>query len=157
KKGKSELYLKDAGALETHLLETVCRDTTLSRGTGAPITGEELAKLIKKIENTRQLRKQLDKRGDERILSAFAEAGLSEDDLKDRDKLERLEAKVMAEVTRRHDELGQAAAEYKLDAEHGTWQLRYAAGVQGVRRHTLVNSDLVRMGEFIELRKHTAE
>ena len=57
------------------------------------------------------MRAQLDKRSDGRITAQFAEAGLSEDDLKDRDKLERLEAKVMAEVSRRHGELGQAAAD----------------------------------------------
>src|SRR5262249_51860905 len=83
--------------------------------------------------------------------------GLLEEDLRDKDKLERVEANVMAEVTRRHGDLGQAAPEYKLDAKHGGWELRFAAGVQGVRRHTVINADLVRTPEFVDLRRISAE
>jgi hypothetical protein len=57
---------------------------------------------VKRIGQTRRLREQLDKRGDGRITAQFAEAGLCVGDLRDRDKLERIEAKIMAEVTRRH-------------------------------------------------------
>jgi hypothetical protein len=34
-----------------------------------------------------------------------------------------------AQVSRRHGELGQAAASYKQDIEHGTWELKFPAGV----------------------------
>jgi len=107
--------------------------------------------------DTAWLREQLDKRGDGRITAQFAEAGLSEDDLKDRDKLERLGARVMAEVSRRHGELGQAQPTYKQDLEHGTWELKFPAGVHGIRRATLINSDLVRSAEFLELSRISAE
>jgi DNA gyrase subunit B len=100
---------------------------------------------------------QLDKRADRRIVSEFADAQLSESDLRDRDKLERLEAKVMAEVQRRHGELGQAGAEYKEDTEHGTWELRFAAGQHGVRRQTIISAELVRSPEFNELKRISAE
>ena len=63
----------------------------------------------------------------------------------------------MAEVSRRYPELGQAGAEYKQDSEHGTWELRYGAGMHGVRRHTTISADLVRSAEFVELRKISAE
>src|SRR5262249_61644738 len=100
-----------------------------------------------------RLREQLDKRSDGRITAQFAEAGLSEDDLKDRDKLERLEAKVMAEVSRRHGELGQAAATYKQDIEHGTWEIRFPAGAHGIRRATGNHSHVVRSAEVVRLRR----
>jgi DNA gyrase subunit B len=100
---------------------------------------------------------QLDKRSDRRIVSEFADAQLSESDLRDRDKLERIEAKVMAEVQRRHGELGQAGAEYKEDTEHGTWELRFAAGQHGVRRQTTISAELVRSPEFNELKRISAE
>jgi DNA gyrase subunit B len=158
KKGKTELYLKNEVALEDYLLDSVCRETVLHRGANAlPIAGHELVALVKRIGQTRRLREQLDKRGDGRITALFAEAGLSEADLKDRDKLERLEAKVMAEVSRRHGELGQAAATYKQDIEHGTWELRFPAGAHGIRRATVINSDVVRSAEFVELRRASAE
>ena len=158
KKGKTELYLKNEIALEDYLLDSVCRETVLHRGGDSPpLAGGDLVALVKRIHQARRLREQLDKRSDGRITAQFAEAGLSEDDLKDRDKLERLEAKVMAEVSRRHGELGQAAATYKQDIEHGTWELRFPAGAHGIRRATVINSDVVRSAEFVELRRASAE
>jgi DNA gyrase subunit B len=158
KKGKSELYLKNESALEDYLLDSVCRETVLHRGADEPpLAGGELVALVKRIGQARRVRELLDKRGDGRITAQFAEAGLSEDDLKDREKLERLEAKVMAEVSRRHGDLGQAAATYKQDLEHGTWELKFPAGVHGIRRATVINSDLVRSAEFVELRRASAE
>jgi DNA gyrase subunit B len=157
KKGKTELYLKNEGALEDYLLDSVCRETVLHRGAEAPLTHLELAELVKRISQARRLRAQLDKRSDGRITAQFAEAGLSEDDLKDRERLEQLEAQVMAEVARRHGELGQAAASYKQDVEHGNWELRFPPGVHGIRRATVLNSDVVRSAEFVELRRISAE
>ncbi|HEY5946278.1 MAG TPA: toprim domain-containing protein, partial [Kofleriaceae bacterium] len=156
KKGKTELYLKNEQALEDFLLESVTKETTLHAGDKV-LTGKELAEIIKRINQARRLRMQLDKRADRRIVSEFADAQLSESDLRDREKLERLEAKVMAEVSRRHTELSQAAGEYKQDSEHGTWEIRFIGGQHGVRRHTTISADLVRSPEFVELRKISAE
>ena len=153
KKGKTELYLKNEQALEDFLLESVTKETKLLLGNNTELTGHALAECIKRITSAKRVRMQLDKRADRRIVSAFADAQLSEADLRDKDKLERIEAKVMAEVSRRHGELGQAGAEYKQDVEHGTWELFYQAGQHGVRRHTHINADLVRSPEFAELKK----
>ncbi len=157
KKGKTELYLKNEQALEDYLLDSVCKETVLTRGNGGPLTGKDLEVLIKRINQARRVRMQLDKRSDRRIVAAFADANLTEEDLRDRDKLERLEAKVMAEVSRRHGELGQAAPEYVKDSEHGTWELRFGAGQHGVRRATVISADLVRTAEFNELRRLSQE
>ena len=157
KKGKTELYLKNEQALEDYLLESVCRETTLDRNGSGPLTGDELLALVKRINQAKRVRAQLDKGTDARISAQFAEAGLSEEDLRDKDKLERLEAKVLAEVSRKHGELGQAAAEYTTDREHGGFAMRYGAGTHGVRRETMINADLVRSPAFVDLRKISAE
>ncbi len=157
KKGKTELYLKNEQALEDYLLDSVCKETVLTRAGAELLTGDGLAAAVKRINQARRLRAQLDKRTDGRITAQFADSGLTEDHLKNREKLELLEAKVMAEVSRRYPELGQAAAEYKQDPEHGTWELRYGAGHHGVRRHTTISADLVRAAEFVELRTISAE
>ena len=156
KRGKTELYLKNEQALEDFVLSSITKETTLETA-GAKVSGPELAALIKRINQARRLRAQLDRRSDARITAQFAEAGLSVDDLKDRARLERIEAKVMADVSRRNSELGQAAAEYRQDGEHGGWDLRFTAGQHGVRRHTTINTDLVRSAEFDELRKLSIE
>jgi DNA gyrase subunit B len=155
KKGKTELYLKNEVSLEEYLLDSVCKEATLRAGVEpvqATWTGRDLAALIKRVNHIKRLRTQLDKITDGRVSGQFAEAGLVVGDLRDRDKLERIEAKVMAEVSRRHGELGQAAAEYTQDSEHGTWELRFAAGKQGVRRATVLNKELVERSEFAHLR-----
>ena len=157
KKGKTELYLKNEQALEDFLLDSVTDETKLQLGNGTTITGKPLAELVKRVTQARRLRNLLDKRSDRRIVEQFAEAQLSEDDLRSRDRLERVEAKVMAEVTRRYGELGQAVPEYKQDVEHGTWEIRFAAGHHSVRRHTVVSVDLLRTAEFGELKKISAE
>ena len=161
KKGKTELYLKNEQALEDFLLDSVTKETVLHIGAPAPspntLTGKPLADMVKRITSARRLRMQLDKRADRRIVSEFADAQLSESDLRDRDKLERIEAKVMAEVSRRHGELGQAVPEYKQDSEHGTWEIRFASGHHGVRRPTVISADLVRSPEFVELKKISLE
>lgn len=157
KKGKVEMYLKNEGALEEYLLSSVTKETSLLSGDGSSITGEEFAKIVTRITTARGLRKQLDKRVDIRIASEFANAQLSEADLKDRNKLERIEAKVMADISRRHGELGQAVVEYTKDTEHGTWEVRFGAGQHGVRRHTVINAELVRSSEFKTLKEISAE
>jgi DNA gyrase subunit B len=158
KKGKTELYLKNEQALEDFLLDSVCKETILSSGNGAaPLNGDGLAAIVKRINSTRKLRAQLDKRGDARILAQFADIGLTEDDLKNKDKLELIEAKVMAEVSKKHGDLAGAAGEYKQDTEHGTWEMRFQAGSHGVRRHTTLSADLLRSAEFVELRRISAE
>jgi DNA gyrase subunit B len=157
KKGKQELYLKNEQALEDYLLDSVTKDTALVLGNGERITGNPLAELIKRITQGRAVRAQLDKRVDIRIVAPFADAQLAESDLRDRDRLERIEATVMAEVVRRHAELGQAAAEYHQDVEHGTWEMRFVAGQHGIRRHTTINADLLRSAEFNELKRVAAE
>jgi DNA gyrase subunit B len=60
-------------------------------------------------------------------------------------------------VSKRHGELGQASATYQQDVEHGTWELRFPAGVHGIRRATVINSDLVRSAAFVDLRRLSAE
>ncbi len=158
KKGKTELYLKNEAAMEDFVLDSVSRDASLERAGQPALTGAELADVVRRVMQVKKLRAQLDKRSDARISAQFAEANVTEDDLRDRDRLERVEAKVMAEVTRRYSELSQAAAEYVRDGEHGTWELRFAASKHGVRRATIINADLVRgPNELTELRRLTGE
>jgi DNA gyrase subunit B len=158
KRGKVERYLKNEKELGDFLLNHVCSDGVLRRPDGAKeITGEELRTIVTKVREALELRNHLERRSDARVTAQFAEAGLVEDDLKDRDRLERMEANVMAEISRKHGELGQAVPEYKQDREHGAWEMRFGAGNHGVRRHTVINVDLVRSVDFGELRKRSAE
>jgi DNA gyrase subunit B len=161
KKGKTEIYLKNEGALEEYLLDSVGTETSV-RGRGADgkdvtVTGAKIVDLVKRVAQVRRMRAELDKRGDARITGLFAEEGLTPDDLRDRAKLERIEARVTGELARRHAEMASLEFEYRKDAEHGSWALRVAPGVGGVKRETVIDNDLVQRADFGSLRSVTQE
>jgi DNA gyrase subunit B len=151
KKGKSERYLKNEEALEDFLLDSVCDEAIVTGATGDPLSAEPLKASIKKVYEARRLREHLDKRGDGRIIAAFAEAGLHPEDLRDPERLTTLIAAVKTELSRRHGELGGLELKLEKDAEHGTSSIRAQAGMFGVRRETVLGFDLVRSGDFPSL------
>jgi DNA gyrase subunit B len=156
KKGKQELYLKNEQAMEEYLIDSVGRECEV-RGTraGAERTakGTELVAFMKLVNEAKRMRLQLDKHGDGRISALFAEAGLVADDLRDRAKLEAIIARVKADLTARHGELGAVELSLKQDTEHGTWTARAGAGQHGVRRETVIDFESVAASEFHELRR----
>jgi DNA gyrase subunit B len=157
KKGKHELYLKNEAALQEYLLTTVTGETTVTGKGGKPYTGKGLMDLVSKISAARRMRSHLDKRGDARILALFAEEGLTVENLAARDALEAVANSVVIELGHRHGEMAALEFEYTKDPEHDSWALRVAPGVFGVRKETVINVDLVRSSEFIELRRKTQE
>jgi len=160
KKGKHEQYLKNEAALEDYLLDDVCHEAIVAgtrAGTPVEITGSDLVDLVKRVNQAGRMRQQLDKKGDARITGAFAEAGLTLEDLKHRDRLTALIAEVKAELGRRHGELGGVELELRQDRERGDWSLRAAPGLFGVRRETVIGHDLVDSPEFRSVRDWTAE
>jgi len=160
KKGKTELYLKNEQALEDYLLESVCGDTIVN-GTRndqpGHLTAHDLAEFIKLFGAAKRMRQQLDKHGDSRVSSAFAETGITADDLRDKAKFEALITRVKADLVARHGELGGIEFELKLDAEHGTFTAKAPSGLHGLRRETVIDFDLLASSEFHELRRIVAE
>ena len=160
KKGKTELYLKNEQSLEDYLLQSVCHETTVSGapgGGGKPLTGASLVSFIKLFNDAKRMRLQLDKHGDSRVSSSFAEAALTTEDLRDKAKLEAVITRVKADLAARFGELGGLEFELKHDTEHGTWTARAPSGLFGVRRETVIDFDVVASAEFHELRRNMTE
>jgi DNA gyrase subunit B len=156
KRGKTELYLKNEQGLEDYLLDSVCNDTEV-RGEGGSLRGAPLVALVKRFNEARRMRQQLDKHGDGRVSGAFAEAELTADDLRDRARFEAVIRRVKADLTARHGELGSLELELRQDPEHGAWAARAPGGLYGVRRETVIDFDAVTSAEFHELRRLWAE
>jgi DNA gyrase subunit B len=158
KKGKSEQYLKNEAALEEYLLDSVCDETIVrGRAHGEPVTGGALKGMVRRINDSRAMRNQLDRRGDGRILAVFAEAGVTRDDLSDRERLDGKIAAVKGELGRRYGELGTAEFEVVPDPEHGSFTIRIPTGMHGVRRATVLNRDVIDSAEFKSVRETSAE
>ncbi|MEZ4367829.1 MAG: DNA topoisomerase (ATP-hydrolyzing) subunit B [Kofleriaceae bacterium] len=161
KKGKHEQYLKNELALEEYLLESVCHEAVL-RGTGpggeqVAITGDSLVDLVRRINDSRRMLTQLDKKIDGRIGAVFAELGLDDPDLLDGSRLAAIAQQAVSELIGRYPEMAALEFETRQDLEHGTGALRVGAGVAGTRRETVIGHALVNSPEFEQLKKISAE
>jgi DNA gyrase subunit B len=156
KRGKTERYLKNEASLEDFVLDAVVNDTTITGhrdGQAVPLTGQPLKDAVKRVNEGRRMRALIERRGDGRIIGAFAELRLRADDLRDQERVELLAAQVADDLAGRFPDLAGLRLEVRKDEGHGTWELRAGAGVGGVRRETIIGIDLVRSAEFSELRK----
>ena len=158
KKGKSELYLKNEQSLEEYLIQSSSDDVVVrSEGDFAPLTGRPLGDFLRMVNRYRRMTSQLDKTSDARITATFAEAGLDEEVLARREKLEALVARVKPLLAERYGELGEAGFEIEPDEEHSTFRIRVARGRAGVKRDTVIGFEQVSAPEFTETRVITGE
>jgi DNA gyrase subunit B len=154
KKGKTELYLKNEEALETYLIEASSDEVTVRGAGGDDVTGVDLGKLLTLVNQHRRMSSQLDKSGDARISAAFGEAGLDEEILSDRARLEALvRDSVKPALAARYGELGEATFEIEADEEHSSFRVRTPRGRAGVKRETIVDVDVIQSPEFQKLRE----
>jgi DNA gyrase subunit B len=154
KKGKSEFYLKNEESLESHLINAATTDVIVRGSAGRTLTGTGLAEYVALVARHRRLQRRLDKRGDGRISSAFAEqGGLTKADLQDRQRLEAIiRDKVRPFLVDRYPDLEHVQLDIREDPEHGTLEVVVPRGV-GTFRETVVDFDLLDTPEFQELRK----
>jgi len=125
------------------------------RGAGGnEVTAGALRDLLRAVNRHRRMSSQLDKSGDARISAAFAEAGLDEDILSDRARLEALvQESIKPTLAARYGELGEVAFEIETDDEHSSFRVRAPRGRAGVKRETVLDIDVIQSPEFQDVRK----
>jgi DNA gyrase subunit B len=167
KRGKSETYLKNERSLEEYVIDLVGRELRVQGtrdGQEAEITGEGLRDYITRTNEYRRMYAQLDKRGDARVIVAFAEAaGLATRDiladrarqhavLADRALLQQvLTDRVQPSLAERYVELREIEPEIQRDEEHNLHVVRVPLGSGGVRRETIIDFNLLNLPEFQKL------
>jgi DNA gyrase subunit B len=172
KRGKSETYLKNERALEDYVIDLVCRELRVQGtrdGQMAEITGEGLRDYVTRTNEYRRMYAQLDKRGDARVIVAFAEAaGLTtREKLADRARLHEVLAdrarlqqiltdRVRPSLAERYTELREIEPEIQRDEEHNLHVVRVPLGSGGVRRETIIDFNLLNLPEFQKLLDLTA-
>jgi DNA gyrase subunit B len=158
KKGKAELYLKNEQALEEYLIQSSCDDVVVRGAGGTELTGRELGDLLRLINRHKRMSSQLDKSGDARISAAFAEAGLDEDVLSDRARLEAMVRDVVKpQLAARYGELGETVFEIEADEEHSAFRVTAPRGRAGVKRETVLGFEAIQSPEFQGLLKVAQE
>jgi DNA gyrase subunit B len=170
KRGKSETYLKNERSLEEYVIDLVGRELRVQGtldGQAAEISGEGLRDYITRTNEYRRMYAQLDKRGDARVIVAFAEAaGLTarageraglHDVLADRERLQQVLAeRVQPSLAERYPELREIEPEIQRDEEHNLHVVRVPLGSGGVRRETIIDFNLLNLPEFQKLLDLTA-
>jgi DNA gyrase subunit B len=163
KRGKAETYLKNERALEDYVIDLVCRELRVQGtrdGQTAEITGEDLRDYVTRTNEYRRMYAQLDKRGDARVIVAFAEAaGLTtlHEVLADRARLQQILAeRVRPALAERYTELRDIEPEIQRDEEHNSHVVRVPLGSGGVRRETIIDFNLLNSPEFRNLLDLTA-
>ena len=159
KKGKSEQYLKDEGALDAHLLELGTRDSELRAAGGGSLRGDALRKLVRQ-----QLRfdRVLDvvarqRRNREVVATLVRDPGLNAAALTDRTTLNGVIERARARLAATAPDLEPLHFELADDAEHGGVRLIVRVRQNGSAQETHIDSAFCAGPEFAELQRLAAE
>ncbi len=157
KKGKTEKYLKDDTELEDFLLDLGI-DGVRFKAQAKDISGQELAKLTKKLIRYQKILDLMQKRGDPRIIDAFVEAAeIDKNLLKDGKRLDLELDKIAAYLRKHYPEMRDFEMDLEKDAEHEAQRLVYKTMFNNVPRKTILDLEFLNSAEFGELRKLARE
>jgi DNA gyrase subunit B len=155
KRGKSERYVKDERALESHLLDLALEGATVSPGgNGAAIAPERLRALLTSASGYRRLLERLGQRRlDERIVDAAVWSGVPrETDLHDEATLRgRVQQAIGEHLRARASEEAAPGWRVEPDAEHGGHRLVASTRRSGVLLETALDTEFVRSPDFARL------
>jgi DNA gyrase subunit B len=159
KKGKSEQYLKDEGALEGYLLDLGIKDTTLRTANGTALTGDVLRKVVRQqILFDRVLDVVARQRRNREVVAALVrDAEFNAAALADRPRLEGIIARVRDRLMVMHPDLAPLNVAIADDAEHGVARLIARVRQNGGAQETHVDSAFCASPEFGELQRLAAD
>ena len=154
-KGKSEVYLKNEGALEDHLLREGMDDITLTLGEGARLGGEDLWAVIDSARHSKHLLESMaQKVGGRDVVEQTAIAGaLNTDILSDEAR-----AQQAAEyIARRLDSLADPLERGWSGAPSESGGLVFSRTRRGVTQRFEIDGDLIRSADARRLDAKAAE
>ncbi len=152
-RGKSETYLKDEKEYRQYLLGRIQDNYTLTVGTnggGRQVHGEELSRLVERLEAFRSNLDRLASRGyPKRALELALNAGVRDkESLGDRARLDTLAGQL--------ELAGYLDVQVVEDPEHGVAALAFVAKQDAVARHVRIDWELLATGEYRALAANPA-
>lgn len=152
RKGKRDLYLKDAPSLDRHLVENGIEKLSVRSQQGPEIRGMPLFNLASRLNRFRLLLDGLDRRCDSRVLLAFfrsAEPGF--DAFEDREALAATAERMQAWLEKRYSELRPLSVwvAEAADGEPAYIQAKFRPGAGA--RPARVTAEITAMPRFREL------
>ncbi len=153
KKGKRELYLKNEGALEEHLLDSATENLSLkSTDRPEPVQGDRLKEMARQAARYKRLLRAIDRKSDSRMVDGIVKSShLTKADLKDQGVLVKAMESAAAYFDKFLPELSGAEMKVKPDSEHGGFKIEAPARTNGVRKTTVIDFAFLDSPEFTEL------
>jgi DNA gyrase subunit B len=153
KKGKQEIYLKDAAAMDAHLLNIGTEGATVRGSKKEQASGEALKGLLDKVLRYHRLLDKVDKRRDGRVLDAALSAASLDERALRTPKLLEAQSKALREALAKAHPGETLSVEIAEDPEHGCQKLVVRLGHNGAMRETALDHVLVTGPDFDDLKK----
>src|SRR5262249_51424679 len=152
KKGKQEIYLKDAAAMDAHLLEIGTEGAVVRGSRKESSAGAQLKELLDKVLRYHRLLDKGDKRRDGRGLDAAPSAAELGGRALRSPKLLEAQAAALREALTKANPSETLVVEVAEDPEHGCQKLRVRLGHNGAMRETQLDHVLVTGPDFGDLK-----
>ena len=156
RRGKTERYLKDEGALAAHLVDLGVEDVKVkSKGAQRSVAGDQLKKVLKELAEIDRLLDVLEKKRKNRQVTSCAAAclELTSEAFGNPDELRRAVAKLIPDITAQHPDLDPVRAEFTADAEHSCEKISVLCRLNGTNARTEIDRTFVDSPEFVRLRR----
>jgi len=154
KKGKKEQFLKDEDAFNRYILDAGTDRVELTTEGGAVnLIGDVLRNLLGDLLKWRKLLNALDRKAQSTILAALVRGTeIDAAALADRDRLEQEMEKLEAAVGELDPDLLPLSPTYRLDEEHGRYEIVIATRAGVSTKTTRIDFELLDGGEYAQLR-----
>jgi DNA gyrase subunit B len=159
RKGKTEKYLKDQGALDDHLIDLGTQDRCLeARNGGEILTGVPLQTVVKKVTRRERILDVVERQSRNRaVVDALAhDDRLTEEMFRDRAAMELIAATARARVEAMHGADGPRIGVRQVD-DTDLCELVTDVRINGSTTTTRIDLDVVLSPEFEEIRRLTRE
>jgi DNA gyrase subunit B len=144
KQGKSTSYLKDESALDAFLLARASENRKVRLASGQELEGPRLAHLMGRMVAVQKLVERVERRGTPRAIVDLLLRGR----VKDKDFFTDKE-RLLALIQPLREAKGDGPTAYlEKDEEHGVFDIRFQAGVNGQQREVEVGDDFVSSAEY---------
>jgi DNA gyrase subunit B len=153
KKGKQEIYLKDAAAMDAHLLNIGTEGATVRGSKKEQASGEALKGLLDRVLRYHRLLDKVDKRRDGRVLDAALSAASLDERALRTPKLLEAQSKALRDALAKAHPGETLSVEIAEDPEHGCQKLVVRLGHNGAMRETSLDHVLVTGPDFDDLKK----
>src|SRR5262249_31080985 len=152
KKGKQEIYLKDAAAMDAHLLEIGTEGAVVRGSRKESTAGATLKELLDKVRRHYRPLGQVGKAGHRRVLDAALSATELDERALRTPKLLEAQAAALREALAKANPSETLAVEVAEDPEHGCQKVVVRLGHNGAMRETPLDHVLVTGPDFGDLK-----